>query len=309
MRLSEVAYRVGSGLDEIEALEPFYTALRGTPNDDRPSEFDGVETRLSIVVDKAIKETGLRWRLDFLNKAIGSLRKGDFGYIFARPESGKTTFLHSEVSHMLKHTDGNIVWFNNEEQDSKVILRFHQSYFGIRLEQLLSNVSGYEKLFEEQTGGRFKFFSIDRCNRRDAERIFNLYNPVLTVYDQLDKFKGFDADREDLRLGAIYIWAREMAKQYGAGIGVCQADGSAEGVRWLTMDHCSNAKTSKQAEADWMIGIGKTHSEGAEFIRYLSICKNKLLGDPDSIESLKHGRTEILLHPEIARYKDIIKYD
>lgn len=309
MRLSEVAYRVGSGLDSLEALEPFYEALRGTPNDDRPSDFEGVETRLSIVVDKAVKQMGIRWRLDFLNKALGSLRKGDFGYIFARPETGKTTFLASEISYMLEETDGNILWFNNEEQDSKVILRVYQAFFGITLEQLLANIPKYEGLFETATGGRFKFFSIDRCNKRDVERLLDLYKPALTVYDQLDKFRGFDADREDLRLGSIYQWAREMAKLYGAGIGVCQADGHAEGVRWLTMEHCANAKTSKQAEADWILGIGKTHTDGAEFIRYLSICKNKLLGDEDSIPALRHGRTETLIKPEIARYQDIIKYE
>ena len=41
-----------------------------------------------------IQKTGLRWRLRSLNKMLGSLRKGNFGFIFARPETGKTTFLH-----------------------------------------------------------------------------------------------------------------------------------------------------------------------------------------------------------------------
>ena len=75
------------------------------------------------------------------------------------------------------------------------------------------------------------------------------------------------------------------------------------------MEHVANAKTSKQAEADFILGIGKTHEMDAEYVRYLNICKNKLYGDHDSIPELRHGRTEVMIEPQIARYKDIIKYN
>jgi hypothetical protein len=108
--------------------------------------------------------------------------------------------------------------------------------------------------------------------------------------------------------GAIYQWARELAKKYAPSIGVCQADGSGEGQKWLTMANVSNAKTSKQAEADFILGVGKTHDEAAEYIRYINISKNKLMGDADSEPALRHGRFEVIIEPEIARYKDVINY-
>jgi hypothetical protein len=111
-----------------------------------------------------------------------------------------------------------------------------------------------------------------------------------------------------LKLGAIYIWARELAKEYCPVIGVCQADGSAEGQKWLTMDNVANAKTSKQAEADWILGIGKTHTDGDEYVRYLNISKNKLLGSEDTIPHMRHGRFETLIKTDIARYNDIVRY-
>jgi hypothetical protein len=74
------------------------------------------------------------------------------------------------------------------------------------------------------------------------------------------------------------------------------------------MANVSNAKTSKQAEADWILGLGKTHEETAEYIRYINLSKNKLMGDKDSIPSLRHGRFEVLIQPEQARFKDIVKY-
>jgi len=129
--------------------------------------------------------------------------------------------------------------------------------------------------------------------------------PSLIVFDQIDKLKGFDNDREDLRLGAIYIWARELAKTYCPVIGVCQADVSGEGKKWLTMDNVANAKTSKQAEADWILGIGAVHDIGLEFIRYLHLSKNKLDGDENTDPLLRHGRCEVKINPNIARYEEL----
>jgi replicative DNA helicase len=64
---------------------------------------------------------------------LGSLRKGDFGFVFARPETGKTTFLASEISFMaeqLSDDDGPSLWINNEEQSEKPMLRCIQATLG-----------------------------------------------------------------------------------------------------------------------------------------------------------------------------------
>jgi hypothetical protein len=106
-------------------------------------------------------------------------------------------------------------------------------------------------------------------------------------------------------MGAIYQWARELAKTYCPVVGVCQADGTAEGERWLHMGHVANAKTAKQAEADFILGIGKTHEQGFEFIRYINISKNKLSGDDDSDRVNRHPKIEVLIKPEIGRYEDL----
>jgi replicative DNA helicase len=264
---------------------------------------------LEELLQDVYKRPGLRWRLSSLNKSLGSLRAGDFGFIFARPETGKTTFLASEIAYMLGQTDGNVCWFNNEEQGQKVILRVYQAYFGVTLEQLLSNVKKYQDEFTRVTGGRLKFFDSAAISRTQVERLIGIYKPRLVVYDQADKIKGFAADREDLRLGAIYQWQRELAKNNHSVIAVCQADGQAEGQKWLNMDHVANAKTAKQAEADYIIGIGKIHDSAAENVRFLNLSKNKLAGDQDSIPAMRHARIECMIEAEHARYKDIINYD
>lgn len=311
LKLSEEAFRVSTGHGDINTVKSLMEEIEdSTPTDTEDFEF--VTTDLEELIEKTYKQTGLRWRLDCLNKSLGSLRKGNFGFLFARPESGKTTFLASETTAMLEQLPqdaGPILWFNNEQVGSEVMLRVYQGFFGIRLEQLLSNPKSYAVRFKEQTSGRFRLVDSALISRQQVEQLCKALKPSLIIFDQIDKIKGFDNDREDLRLGAIYIWARELAKQYCPVIGICQADGTAEGQKWLTMDNVSNAKTSKQAEADWILGMGKTHTEGAEFIRYLNISKNKLLGDEDTIPHMRHARMEVLIEPEVARFKDIITYD
>jgi hypothetical protein len=236
---------------------------------------------------------------------LGSLRQGDFGFVFARPETGKTTFLASEVTYMASQTQSPILWFNNEEQGNKVKIRCYQAALGLQLHEVMRDRDEHKRQYLEYTSGNIKLFDEANIFKRQVEELCQRFKPGLIIFDQIDKIKGFDADREDLRLGTIYQWARELAKDYCPVIGVCQADGSGEGVKWLTMGHVSNAKTGKQSEADFIIGIGKQHDPNYEFVRHINISKNKLSGDVDTIPELRHGRCDVMIEPEVARYKDI----
>lgn len=313
MLLSEGYFDYSNGTitkEQLDAIVDSHAGLSG--NGETSDEFDFVTTKLSDIITNIFQKPGLRWRLDALNKSLGSLRKGNFGFLFARPETGKTTFLASEISHMLdqlRDGDGSVIWFNNEQVGAEVMLRMYQGYFGLTLEAIRANVPKYEAEFEARTNGRFLLVDNANIEKGMVEKIVKRFNPSLIVFDQIDKIKGFAADREDLRLGAIYIWARELAKTYCPVIGICQADGTAEGQKWLTMDNVANAKTSKQAEADWILGMGAIHADGMQLVRYLNISKNKLMGDEDTISRLRHGKFEVLIQPEIARFKDIIEYN
>lgn len=309
LKLSEAAFKFSTGHGDATSIANAYDELEHA--DETVEQFEFVSDDLEVLVKDVYQGKGLRWRLDCLNKSLGPIRKGNFGFLFARPETGKTTVLASESTFMLTQLgqdDGPILWFNNEQVGAEVMLTVYRAYFGVTLEQLLSNIKRYRDEFNAQVQGRFKLVDNANIDKLQVEKTLKQFQPSLIIFDQIDKIKGFAADREDLRLGSIYIWARELAKQYAPTIGVCQADGSAEGQKWLTMDNVANAKTSKQAEADFILGIGKTHDEGSEYVRYLNISKNKLLGSEDTIPHLRHGRFETLIEPEIARYKDIIKY-
>ena len=170
----------------------------------------------------------------------------------------------------------------------------------------MRNRQVYEKRFTEGMDGNFLLVYQTQISQKFVECVCAKFKPSLIVFDQIDKIQSAANDREDLRLGSIYQWARELAKEYAPVIGVSQADGTGEGQKWLTMANVANAKTSKQAEADWILGIGKVNDPGYDAIRYLHASKNKLMGDEDSDPTLRHGRKEVIIDAHLARYRDIV---
>ena len=264
-----------------------------------------VKMNLQELYTSQVATPGLRWRLKFLNESFGSLRKGDFGFIFARPETGKTTFLASEISHMVEQTDGNILWFNNEEQGNKVGIRCFQAVLGMTTDSLWGDLERNQKVYDMKTKDQIKIYDFeDSSSISRIEQILKTANPALIIFDQIDKLKGFKAERKDLELKAIYQWAREISKNYAPVIAVSQASGEAEGKTWLTMDMVDGSKTAKQGEADWILGIGKESDNTSRF-RYFNICKNKLLGDKDTLPEKRHGSAKVLIRAEVARYEDL----
>lgn len=302
--LAIAAFDVSSGTRPMEDVQTLFDEISKPVQKSEATEF--VTDDLELLYTKAVKEPGLRWRLNSLNQSLGSLRKGDFGFIFARPETGKTTLLASEITNMASQVSSPILWFNNEEQGNKVKIRCYQAALGIPLEQLFIDRKKAQEEYLNLTKGNIKIYDQSIITKTDVEQICYTLLPSLIVFDQIDKISGFRADRNDLELGEIYIWARELAKNFAPVVGICQADGTAEGVKWLTMGHVVNAKTSKQSEADWILGIGLSHEAGYEFTRHFNVSKNKLLGDEDSTPTMRHGRWDVQIEPSIARYKDYL---
>jgi replicative DNA helicase len=301
--MAKIALDVEEGTVSVVELQNKMNELEATKQ--VAQKVESVNMNLVDLYNTQIATPGLRWRLEWLNKSLGSLRKGDFGFIFARPETGKTTFLASEMTHMITQTEGDILWFNNEEQGKKVAVRCYQALLGMTHKELFKDLEMNAQQYTEMIGDRLKIYDFeDSCKAKRIEDIIQSTNPALIIFDQMDKIKGFKSDRYDLELKALYQWAREIAKNYAPVIAVSQAGGTGEGKLWLTMDDVDSSKTAKQGEADWILGIGK-EQDNTSNMRFLNISKNKLLGDSDTSPDLRHGNTNVLIKPEIARYEDL----
>lgn len=306
-KIAVMAVDASQGRREFSSLVEYVRELESAPKPQE--EFDFVTDNLEELYNETRAGQGFRWRLATLNKVLGSLRKGDFGFIFARPEVGKTTFLASEITYMASQSDGPILWCNNEEQGSKVNTRCYQAALGLTTEQLFLDIKGNQEKYFEITKQNIKILDDAGLSRKQVERICAQLQPKMIIFDQGDKVYGFEADRYDLKMKAIYQWMRELSKLYGPVISVCQAGGTAENKKYLTMTDVDSSHTAKQGEADFILGIGATNSEGEENIRYLHASKNKLAGDEDSIPDLRHGKVSVIIQPEIGRYKDSINWN
>ena len=301
--VAKLALDVEDGTAKVEELLNKFNELEH--EDTETDEAKPVNMDLHEIYESQIQTPGLRWRLDWLNKSLGSLRKGDFGFIFARPETGKTTFLASEMTHMVSQTDGDILWFNNEEQGKKVAVRCFQALFGLTNKELFDDRENNANEYKQKVGSRIKIYDYeDSSSTSRIESIIKETNPSLIIFDQIDKVRGFKSDRYDLELKKLYQWAREMAKIHAPVIAVSQAGGTGEGKVWLTMDDVDSSKTAKQGEADWILGIGK-EQDNTSNMRFLNISKNKLLSDNDTLPDLRHGNAQVMIKPNIARYEEL----
>lgn len=294
----------GKSLDDVQGImDQYKKELSTTVEKENVFVPTGLSTTLSTVVTG-----GYNWRLNEMNISAGPLRTGDFVILAARPETGKTTFIASELSFFASQLkdDRPIIWVNNEEGGSKVMNRVIQAYFGVPLSSLIEHEKEYDERYKKEVGDRIRIINDDAGlnNVRRLTALFEEVNPSIIVFDQLDKVHGFDKEaRDDLRLGKLYEWARNLAKKYGPTIAVSQASEAADYVHYITLSMLRGSKTDKAGEADLIVTLGK--DKDAEYKRYLHLPKNKLWGGPSTIEAHRHGKFEIVIRPEIARYEGV----
>jgi hypothetical protein len=278
---------------------------------------DSVESICTDFLDMSLgaaiakyNSSGLKWKLKTLRAMFGSLRQGDFGFIFARPDVGKTTLITDQCSYMSTQSDGMLIHFNNEEAGDKIKNRYHQSVLGVSTKMLMSDYEFYEKEFQSKTQGKIQIVDEAHMHRKRIEAVCQRHNPKLIVLDSIDKIWGFGESglRDDLHYKAIYQWARELAKEYGPVIGSCHASAEGANTKWLTMEDVAYAKTAKQGEADWILGIGHSSKLEDKNIRYLSACKNKQMGDDETIEKYRHGKLPVRVNTEIGQYSDYMEF-
>jgi len=268
------------------------------------SEF--VTTDIYDLMELEDNEPGLMWRLGCLNKSIGPLKRGMFGVILARVETGKTAMWVSEVAHAVSQIgeDEHVAVFFNEERGTDVMWRLYSAVTGLTGNQLEADLRKSRNLFYAAGGGRIKFVDRSRQTAATIQKTLDSLESRLIVIDSLDKVKGFTAERKDMELGHIYEWARGIAKDYAPVIGVSQANADGYNTKWLTELDMSNSKTAKPAELDYLIAIGKTNDAGYEYVRYINIPKNKRKHNRYTDEKDRHGKFQVIIEPELSRYRD-----
>ena len=237
-----------------------------------------VDMNIDTLVQSVILGDGIEWRLEGLNTSLGQVHKSDFLLVVKRPETGGTTFLTSEFTHMLKQLpEGkSAIIFNNEEGGAKLGLRLVQSALGITAQDIAKDVPRVQKDYDKFLNGR-KILICDPPDGLTTHKITDVLkkNPDcwLIGINVLDKVGGFYKHDEVQRQRKLAEWARNTAKNHGVVVAILQADGSAEGQQFMNQSQVYGSKTGVQGEADAMIMIGRDIANDS--MRYISVAKNK----------------------------------
>lgn len=273
-----------------------------------------LEWDINEIMDSVDGKGSLRWRLDCFNKSYGPIGKGDFIVLAGRPDSGKTTLTLSEFTYMASQLPGEqiAVWVNNEERGEKVQSRMLQATLGWTKQQIDSNrtkafdeyirIQGFKnriKLLDDKSG---------KLTMKEIEHYLRDHDIGLLVIDQLWKVPTPNKDISDVGTQTyLSNYARHLAKEYCPVFGVYQLDGTAEGVKYPTMNQLYFSKTAVQGEADLILMNGRSYEFGLDSSRFIHAPKHKL-SSPEQ-DNMRGAQHELIIKPEICRFVEQENFD
>lgn len=246
------------------------------------------------------ERVGWSFNIRPLQRMVGPLAGGDFVVIAARPDVGKSAL---PISLAMApggwcHQGAKVHILANEEKHERHKLRAVNAVSQMTKEEVKADPEMARAAWNEVVDN-FRVFdgmgwTIDRIDAYCKK-----VKPDILVLDMLDKVEvNGSFTRTDEMLGEVYRQSREIAKRHDCVvIGLSQLSAEAEGKSQCHHSQLAGSKTSKAAEADAIICIGKhPPQDNAEPDphRFLNITKNKLSG--------KYGTVITLLDPDRTTY-------
>ena len=239
-----------------------------------------VDMGLEELLDSLTLEPDFPFNWEPISGYVPGLDRGHFGIIFARPETGKTTFVSFLAKKFLEQGLTVAVW-GNEEPAIRTKLRIIQSYFKATRKELSEGRTKYSEVWGTQVVDRLHVLDCVGTTIQEIDDWCKINKPDIVFIDQLDKVKiAGKYNRGDEKLKEIYLQAREIAKRNKCLVwGVSQASAEAESMMHVEYQYLDNSKTGKAGEADLIIGIGRTGDRSPENTkRYICVSKNKQNG-------------------------------
>lgn len=268
------------------------------------SDLDPFYMSLADIAKSEVTDQDITWPLTRLNELIGGPARGTSGAIFARPDTGKTSFginIACKFAACLKYKNlpGTILYLQNEEATKMPFLRAICSMCDVPKTTAYANTTQWENEFFSRGGDRLIMLG-DMHHMSKVEAAIKRYEPRAVIIDQGPKVQivGGNTMNDTTRLQKTYETFRRMSHKYNTGVCVLsQADAQSANKQWLGLGSMHASKTDVPGELDWAIGIGAKDEAGYEHVRYFYICKNKL-------KDGKHDRFTCRFVSENARFLD-----
>jgi replicative DNA helicase len=307
-RLANIADRHNNG-DVADVFHEISTVMDGYRHRIGLKAIHYIDTPIGELLQDEFDDTGVAWRLNWLNESMRRLRPGDFGIIAGRPDKGKTTFLTSEVTFFAPQipADRNIIWLNNEGPGKRLKVRLYQSALNLSMTEMKEQHQAdlLVPAYREAVGrlDRIRVIDVHGFNTGQIEAILEESNPGVIVYDMIDNIRGFSGEaRTDLQLEEMYKWARERSVKFDCiGLATSQISNDGDGMQFPTLGMLKDSKTGKQGACDFQLMIGASNDPGLAKSRFISLPKNKLR-KPDGPSD---PRAEVIFDGTRARYTDI----
>jgi archaellum biogenesis ATPase FlaH len=215
-----------------------------------------------------------------LNDAIrGGALPGHHVVVFARPETGKTTFVLNATAGFLKQGK-TVLYVGNEDPAEDIICRLVGRMTGMRIEEVEANAETADGRARACGYDNFIYAGLAPGTLRELESLVDDYEPDVLIVDQVRNIAIGGADGGyTVKLEAAASGVRALAKKYGiVAISVTQAGDSASDKSILDMGDVDFSNTGIPATADLMIGIGASKEDVMANRLVLSLCKNKIGG-------------------------------
>ena len=268
---------LGNSTDFMALRTLIDSAIENVPEDE--GNFQEVKDNIQDYIDGWDQGFEFKFELQSLADRISGAGRGNLGIIFARPETGKTTFCTYLVSEYIRQ-GFKVAYFANEEPGRLVKGRVFSAYLRRSIDEMKKNLEDSMNVYKNEIEPNLKLLEGRGITLSEIEKFIDIHKPDVVMVDQLDKvvINGNFA-RTDEKLRALYEGARTIAKKQQVLFwSVSQASYDAQGRQEVDFSMLENSRTGKAAEADIIIGIGKNFGEEEDYVRHLCISKNKLNG-------------------------------
>ena len=281
--------------DDFIALRTLVdSAIENTPEEE--GNFQEVKDDVQDYINGWDQGFEFKFDLQSLADKIGGAGRGNLGIIFARPETGKTTFCTYLVAEYIRQ-GFKVAYFANEEPGRLVKGRVFSAYLKWSIDEMKQNIEHSMEVYRNEIEPNLKLLEGRGITLQEIEKFVDIHKPDVVMVDQLDKVViSGNFSRTDEKLRALYESSRAIAKKQQVLLwSVSQASYDAQGRQEVDFSMLENSRTGKAAEADIIIGIGKNYGEEEDYIRHLCVSKNKLNG--------WHGTVTCSIDIHRARYE------